>query len=246
MVRARDPRRELGAHTSPPRAALIERPGGLPDEHPQHLRQGVEFRQRPLDRLTRRERRPEGHPPPRIRDRLGDAVTRRAERRRRWRAFALTLPLLVFLLATFLVPIAVLLSCTALFAVKTRTNRNLPALFIHALEHGAGLISIDDAYMHQFGGYAVIRKRLDADPDGPPPAPVGIYPVARGAYAVLGPHTRIWSMHADSSCMLPDCKMMTFSYSIMTPAWDKLMWGTPEQGRDALRASGINYFLFSR
>src|SRR5262245_31188213 len=33
----------------------------------------------------------------------------RAERLRKWRAFALTLPLLVFLLATFLVPIAVLL-----------------------------------------------------------------------------------------------------------------------------------------
>jgi putative spermidine/putrescine transport system permease protein len=33
----------------------------------------------------------------------------RADRRRKWRAFALTLPLLLFLLATFLVPIAVLL-----------------------------------------------------------------------------------------------------------------------------------------
>jgi putative spermidine/putrescine transport system permease protein len=33
----------------------------------------------------------------------------RAERLRKWRAFALTLPLLVFLLATFLVPIAVLM-----------------------------------------------------------------------------------------------------------------------------------------
>src|SRR5690349_4297534 len=33
----------------------------------------------------------------------------RAERLRKWRAFALTVPLLAFLLATFLVPIAVLL-----------------------------------------------------------------------------------------------------------------------------------------
>src|SRR3954470_23030361 len=33
----------------------------------------------------------------------------RAERRRQWRAFALTLPLLLFLLLTFLVPIAALL-----------------------------------------------------------------------------------------------------------------------------------------
>src|SRR5512141_3147695 len=33
----------------------------------------------------------------------------RADRRRKWRAFALTLPLLVFLLLTFLVPIAALL-----------------------------------------------------------------------------------------------------------------------------------------
>ena len=33
----------------------------------------------------------------------------RADRRRKWRAFALTLPLLLFLLLTFLVPIAALL-----------------------------------------------------------------------------------------------------------------------------------------
>lgn len=48
---------------------------------------------------------PEAAPDPRALQR----ALARAERRRQWRAFSLTLPLLVFLLATFLVPIGVLL-----------------------------------------------------------------------------------------------------------------------------------------
>ena len=47
---------------------------------------------------------PEGSPPGALRQALA-----RAESRRKWRAFALTLPLLVFLLITLLVPIAALL-----------------------------------------------------------------------------------------------------------------------------------------
>ncbi len=47
---------------------------------------------------------PEGSPPGALRQALA-----RAESRRKWRAFALTLPLLVFLLLTLLVPIAALL-----------------------------------------------------------------------------------------------------------------------------------------
>ena len=47
---------------------------------------------------------PEGSPPGALRQALA-----RAESRRQWRAFALTLPLLVFLLLTLLVPIAALL-----------------------------------------------------------------------------------------------------------------------------------------
>jgi hypothetical protein len=74
----------------------------------------------------------------------------------------------------------------------------------------------------------------------------GTYPGARGAYATVGPHTPIWSLHLDTYCMMPDCKVMNFLYFIMTPSWGHLMWGTPEEGRAALRVAGLNYFLYSR
>src|SRR3954466_15121100 len=48
--------------------------------------------------------------PPQDADPLGPRrQLARADRRRKWRAFALTLPLLLFLMLTFLVPIAALL-----------------------------------------------------------------------------------------------------------------------------------------
>jgi putative spermidine/putrescine transport system permease protein len=55
----------------------------------------------------------------------------RAERRRQWRAFALTLPLLVFLLATFLVPIAALLKR----AVENPEVANALPRTVAVLEH---------------------------------------------------------------------------------------------------------------
>jgi len=32
----------------------------------------------------------------------------------------------------------------------------------------------------------------------------------------------------------------------MGRAWDRIMFGTPEEARDALQKAGINYFLYSR
>ena len=53
-------------------------------------------------------------------------------------------------------------------------------------------------------------------------------------------------MHVHSYCMLPDCRIETHPTAfIMTPDWDRLMFGTPEEGRQALQTSRIDYFLFS-
>lgn len=96
----------------------------------------------------------------------------------------------------------------------------------------AGLYSIDKAYASQDGRPA--RRSWGA-----------IYPGARGAYAVVGPNTRIWSLHTESYCMLPDCWVESWPGFILTRDWDRVMFGTPEEGREALKAAGQNYFLFS-
>jgi hypothetical protein len=131
-------------------------------------------------------------------------------------------------------PLIVLALCAVVIAIKTpRMGQNIVPLTANALKYATGFLSIDDAYTHQSGGHPV-------GPWG------GIYPGARGAYATVGPHVPIWSLHAETYCMLPDCKMMSFPHFLMTRAWDRVMWASPEQGRDALRAAGLNYFLFSR
>src|SRR5262249_15138017 len=109
---------------------------------------------------------------------------------------------------------------------------NVARLGAHVLAYAAGLVSIEEAYGYRSVGSLSV-------PWG------GIYPGARGAYAVVGPRTPIWSMNAYTFCLLPECKMMS-SFTVLMPPWDRLMWGTPEEGRDALRAAGLNYFLFSR
>jgi len=46
--------------------------------------------------------------------------------------------------------------------------------------------------------------------------------------------------------MLPDCRMMSSPFYLMSRSWDRVMWGTPQEGERTLRAAGLNYFLFSR
>jgi hypothetical protein len=151
-------------------------------------------------------------------------------------------------------PIVVVALCAAMIAGKTRVDRALVPLAGNALKHAAGMLSIDDAFGRQSSGHSAMAVRDDrgvlsgsiASGADPRKSPAGIYPGARGAYAVVGPHVPIWSMHLDSYCMLPDCKIMTYPNFIMTRSWDRIMWGTPEQAREVLRAAGFNYFLFSR
>jgi hypothetical protein len=131
-----------------------------------------------------------------------------------------------------LTPIVILALCAAMIAGRARLDRDIRQLGAGPLSYAAGLVSIDDSYAPQ--------------PRSGPQAPRGgIERGARGAYAVVGPHTPMWSMNVFSYCMLPDCKMMFFWPFIMTRSWDKVIWGTPVEGRDVLHAAGLNYFLFS-
>ena len=131
------------------------------------------------------------------------------------------------------VPFLVLAVCAGVIVGRTPIDRHVLRLGADALEYAVGALSIDGAYARQSSG-------LFNPPWG------GIYPGARAAFAIVGPHARIWTMHLESTCMLPDCRMTTSVHAIMTPSWDRLMWGTPEDGRSALRAAGVNYFLVSR
>jgi hypothetical protein len=121
--------------------------------------------------------------------------------------------------------------CLVTIAVQTHPARFYTTLLPRAGRFATGAISIDTAYTLQ------------------PPVPYassGIYPGARGAYAIVGPDTPIWSFHHFSTyCMLPGCLIESFE-EFLLPRWPELMFGAPEQGRAALQAAGLNYFLFSR
>jgi hypothetical protein len=144
--------------------------------------------------------------------------------------------------------------CAAAIAGRTRIDRAIVPLTGNALKYASGVLSIDEAFGRQSSGQPVNFRRESAGPtpdgnssaDEPRRSPPGIYQGARGAYAIVGPRTPMWSMHLDSYCMLPDCKMMTSPNFIMTRSWDRIMWGTPEEGQQVLRAAGLNYFFFSR
>jgi hypothetical protein len=102
----------------------------------------------------------------------------------------------------------------------------------NSLAFASGAYSIDRAYtMQSFPG----RFSWGA-----------IYPGARGAREVAGPQTLIWSFHSTSFCMLPDCYVASYPAFLMGRDWDRIMFGAPEQAKDALQRAGINYFLFSK
>ena len=101
------------------------------------------------------------------------------------------------------IPIAVTASCLLTIAIETRLKRH-PDVLVGSMAYAAGMRSIDDAYVGRSSwGYHL--------PWG------AIYPGSRAAYAIVGPHTPIWSLHIHSYCMLPDCQMETFmSFSMRT------------------------------
>jgi hypothetical protein len=46
--------------------------------------------------------------------------------------------------------------------------------------------------------------------------------------------------------MLPDCNIHSQPAFIMSRDVDRLLYGTPEEGKATLQAAGLNYFFFSR
>jgi len=131
-----------------------------------------------------------------------------------------------------LAPLAALAACLMAASIVYPIGRFSAAL-TNACRFAVGRYSFDTAYTTQ----SPWPGRL---PWG------GIYPGARGAYQTVGPHVRIRSMHIHSYCMLPDCRIETYPAFLLSPNWDRLMFGSPEDGRAALQSAGINYFLFSR
>jgi hypothetical protein len=150
-------------------------------------------------------------------------------------------------------PTAIVALCAAAVIHATHVERVAFPLFGNALRHALGLLSIDAAFQHQSSGMSTMPSRDEARAavasnvayrDRDPLA--GTYPGARGVYAAVGPKTPILSLHANSYCMLPDCRMLSYPYVVMTPAWDRVLWGSAEEARSLLRRGGIDYVLFSR
>ena len=128
-------------------------------------------------------------------------------------------------------PLAVAGLCLAILVGDTRVYRHLdvptnPFRFVR------GAMSIDDAYTRP-------TTWSFHSPWG------AIYPGARGAYAIVGPHTPIWTFHVHTYCMLPDCIVGAFMSFNMTKRWDRIMLGSAAEARETLQAAGINYFLYS-
>jgi hypothetical protein len=128
-------------------------------------------------------------------------------------------------------PLAVLVLCVAMLVGKTRFDPDVPRLGAHALEYTAGMISIDDAYAQRsVGGLAV---------------PTDLHSTTRKIYAIVGPHTPVWSLSAFTFCVIPDCRIMSALTAILVPEFDRVLWGTPEEARARLQQAGLNYFMFS-
>lgn len=131
----------------------------------------------------------------------------------------------------------VFLLCLLTIASATHASRRIDAVLANAWRFATGGLSMDGAYSRQEGW--------------PWQTPTGgqaggaIYAGARGAYGVVGPRTPIWSLHGQTYCMLPDCRMETFMSFIMVRRWDRVMLGTPEEARAILQSAGKNHFLVS-
>jgi len=130
-----------------------------------------------------------------------------------------------------LIPIGAAIACVSA-SVSTYQAGKLSGLLSSAASFASGVYSIDNAYADERAWHSL--------PWG------GIYPGSRGAYQVVGPNVPIWTFHIHTYCMLPDCWMEQHPAFILTGALDEVLFGRPEHARDVLKASGHNFFLFSK
>jgi hypothetical protein len=110
-------------------------------------------------------------------------------------------------------------------------QQNVTPALDNALRLASGRFSLKEAYQHQEGWWGM--------PWG------AIYPGVVDPWRIAGPRTRIWTFHNWSYCMLPDCNMQQFISERFSRAWQTVLFGQLEQGIDALRSEGLNYFFFS-
>jgi hypothetical protein len=153
---------------------------------------------------------------------LGLPVRTTAKRRLRlidiatWSAFAATLTLTAFLYAP----------------TVDGYRYNVKSIFDNALNFTKGRFSLFEAYQHEQGWSGTM-------PWG------GIYPGIIEPWRIVGPHTRLWSFHIHSYCMLPDCRIEEFFSERLSPSWQTILFGTPDDAAKALQSEGSNYFFFS-
>lgn len=110
-------------------------------------------------------------------------------------------------------------------------QQNIAPILRNALQLASGQFSLKEAYQHQEGWYVL--------PWG------AIYPGVLEPWRIAGPGTRIWTFHIWSYCMLPECNMQQFLSEVLSPSWQSVLFGPPDQGINSLRSEGLNYFFFS-
>jgi len=74
----------------------------------------------------------------------------------------------------------------------------------------------------------------------------GIYPPMEVIYASLPPHTRVWSMHNHSYCLLPACNVGQYFSQITSPRWYDIALGSVEEGKKIMQEEGLNFIFYSR
>lgn len=74
----------------------------------------------------------------------------------------------------------------------------------------------------------------------------GIYPAMEVIYAHLPPHTRVWSLHNHSYCLLPACNMQTYFSQVTSKRWYDIALGSVEEGKKIMQEEGLNFIFYSR
>jgi hypothetical protein len=106
--------------------------------------------------------------------------------------------------------------------------RDFLATLTNGLRFATGSFSMYDAYTHQ---------------PGLPGTSSAIHPAAQAAWNIAGRDTRIWSLHNNIYCMLPGCRLESFTSFRFSPQAGRILGGTAEEAKRILKSEHLNYFL---
>jgi hypothetical protein len=73
----------------------------------------------------------------------------------------------------------------------------------------------------------------------------GIYPAMEQVWRIVGRGTPVYSLHVQSYCMLPDCRVLRWMDTRTVPDFGAVLFGTPDQAVAAIKQAGIDYFFYS-